>query len=72
MNMRIKIYGKEKCPFTKAAREDYEKQGIPFDYIDVLANAEDLEKMLTLSNGQRRVPVIVEGDAVTVGFRGKA
>lgn len=72
MTDAIRIYGKDTCPFTKAAREHYEKQGLKIDYYNVLANPEALEKMLTLSNGQRRVPVIVEGDAITIGFRGKA
>lgn len=71
MKREIKIYGKEKCPFTKAAREKFEKQGVPYDYIDVVNRPEELDIMLKLSNGQRRVPVIVEGDAVTIGFRGK-
>jgi hypothetical protein len=29
------------------------------------------EKMLDLSNGQRKIPVIVDGERVTVGFQGK-
>ena len=29
-----------------------------------------LETMLKHSNGMRKVPVIVEGDAVTIGFEG--
>jgi hypothetical protein len=31
-----------------------------------------LDIMLKLSDGRRQVPVIVEGDQVTVGFNGKA
>jgi glutaredoxin len=31
---------------------------------------EKLKEMLTLSGGRRQVPVIVEGDKVTVGFLG--
>jgi hypothetical protein len=29
-----------------------------------------MDEMLTLANGQRKVPVIVEGDKVTVGYGG--
>jgi glutaredoxin len=32
-------------------------------------NPEKLEEMLKLSNGQRRVPVIVAGQEVTVGYK---
>jgi glutaredoxin len=37
----------------------------------VIDDPRALEKMLALSNGQRKVPVIVEGERVTVGFQGK-
>jgi hypothetical protein len=30
-----------------------------------------MEVMLKYSNGVRKVPVIVEGDTVTIGFEGK-
>ena len=40
------------------------------DYIDVKSGADQLDKMLKHSNGVRKVPVIVEGDAVTIGFKG--
>jgi glutaredoxin len=34
------------------------------------SNSAKLEEMLKYSNGRRQVPVIVEGDKVTVGFGG--
>ena len=40
------------------------------EYLDVRSEAALLEKMLSHSNGQRRVPVIVEGGRVTVGYGG--
>jgi len=30
-----------------------------------------LEAMLEYSNGKRKVPVIVEGETVTIGYKGK-
>jgi glutaredoxin len=33
-------------------------------------NAGKLEEMLKLSKGKRKVPVIVEGEKVTVGYGG--
>src|SRR4051812_24557935 len=29
----VTIYGKDTCPYTQAAREDYERRGIEFTYI---------------------------------------
>jgi glutaredoxin 3 len=67
----VVIYGKNSCPYTQAARDDYARRGIPFDYVDVKKNAAELERMLVLSKGRRAVPVIVETDGtVTVGFGG--
>jgi glutaredoxin 3 len=39
-------------------------------YFDVKADAARLEEMLAYSKGSRKVPVIVEGDKVTIGYEG--
>ena len=39
-------------------------------YIDVDADIKDLQKMLDCSGGRMAVPVIVEGERVTIGFGG--
>jgi len=36
----------------------------------VKRDAAELQRMLTFSNGRRAVPVIVDGDQVTIGFGG--
>ena len=41
-------------------------------YIDVDADIKDLQKMLDHSGGKMAVPVIVEGDKVTIGFGGES
>jgi len=64
------IYGKSTCPFTKRAREAYAERGYEIDFVDVQADPSRLEDMLRLSGGRRRVPVIVDGDEVTIGLRG--
>ena len=65
----VTIYGKDSCPYTQAARDDYEQRNVPFTYINVKADKNELDRMVRLSGG-RKVPVIVEGDKVTVGFGG--
>ena len=40
------------------------------EYFDVKADAAKLDEMLKYSKGQRSVPVIVEGEKVTVGYGG--
>jgi len=39
-------------------------------YIDVDADIKELQKMLDYSGGKMAVPVIVEGNRVTVGYGG--
>jgi glutaredoxin len=64
------IYGKEGCPYTGAALEEFGRKGA-VNYIDVKKDAKQLDAMLKLSSGARRVPVIVdETGKVTIGFNG--
>lgn len=65
----IKIYTKPTCPYCAAAKADMDGRGIAYDEIDVVADTTALSEMERLSGG-RTVPVIVEGDNVTVGFGG--
>jgi glutaredoxin len=68
--MAVLIYGKDQCPYTAAAREDYAKRKVPFEYINVQADAAQLKEMLKHTKGARKVPVIVDGGRVTIGFNG--
>ncbi|MFH1154805.1 MAG: UXX-star (seleno)protein family 1 [Pseudomonadota bacterium] len=71
MEKKVVIYGKNNCPFTKAAREAYTRKKIDFQYIDVLQNPAELDRMLELSKGERKVPVIVDNYQVIIGYDGK-
>jgi glutaredoxin 3 len=64
------IYGKDSCPYTVAARDDHAARGVPFRYVNVKKDPAGLERMLGLTKGRREVPVIVQGDRITVGFGG--
>ena len=66
----VLIFGKEHCPYTQAARDDFARRDIDVDYIDVKASRAAMDQMLGYSNGVRRVPVIVEDGKVTIGFGG--
>ncbi len=69
MGEKIRIYGTETCPFCRKAREAYGDRAV---FINVGGDPEKLEEMLAYSGGNRTVPVIVDGDKVTVGFLGDA
>jgi len=66
-NKKILIYGTATCPFCVQARDAYKDRAV---FIDVEEDAEKLKEMLAISGGRRQVPVIIEGDKVTVGFLG--
>ena len=66
----VLIFGKENCPYTAAAKADYERRKVEFKYIDVRGDRAYMQRMLEYSKGHRRVPVIVDGDKVTIGFGG--
>jgi glutaredoxin 3 len=66
----ITIFGKDSCPYTQAVLDHHRAQGAAFTYVNVKKNAADLDRMLVHSKGQRRVPVIVDGETVTIGFGG--
>jgi glutaredoxin 3 len=66
----VLIFGKDSCPYTEAAREDYARRKVPFQYINVKKDPDGLNRMLEHSGGERRVPVIVDNGEVTIGFGG--
>jgi glutaredoxin 3 len=66
----VLIFGKDSCPYTQAARDHYANRKLAFEYVNVRKNPADLDRMLTYSKGRREVPVIVDGETVTIGFGG--
>lgn len=72
MSEKTVIYGKSTCPYTTAAIDELTDKGVKINYIDVIENPDQLEVMLKYSNGERKIPVIVNGETVTTGFKGKS
>ena len=66
----VDIFGKDTCPYTQAARDDYAARGYQVKYFNVKKDASQLARMLSFSHGRRAVPVIVEDGRVTIGFGG--
>jgi glutaredoxin 3 len=66
----VTIFGKDSCPYTAAAREDYARRKVPFEYVNVKKDPAQLQRMLDYSKGRREVPVIVDGGKVKIGFGG--
>ncbi len=66
------IYGKDDCPHTKKARQDFLKQQKSFIYVNVESNAHGLEMLLKYTDGKYMVPVIVDVDEerAEIGYTG--
>lgn len=69
---RRELYGAPSCRFTAELREDLEWCGLPFDEYNVEADEEAFRRMVTLTGGQRMVPVLVEdGEVIQIGMGGR-
>ncbi|MFA4916553.1 MAG: UXX-star (seleno)protein family 1 [Syntrophales bacterium] len=67
MKPDVIIYGTNTCPFCQKARQDYGKSAT---YYNVNADRKRRKEMLKYSKGEESVPVIVEGEKVTIGYGG--
>jgi glutaredoxin 3 len=67
MEPNVIIYGTETCPFCKEAREAYDDRAIFYNVSD---NPERFTEMLVYWKGEQRVPLIVDGEKVTIGYGG--
>ena len=66
----ITLFTHTDCSYSDALKEELDAAGTPYDEINLALRPEawaDLEK---LTGGERITPVMVEGDAVSVGFHG--
>ena len=52
------------------AREAKTQEGYTVDYRDVVTEPQNMDDMLKHSQGVRKVPVLLEGGQVTIGFGG--
>jgi glutaredoxin len=69
---QFELFGSASCPYTAEMREWLEFRRVEFAEYDVDADRDALERMRTLSDGQRTVPVLVEdGKVVQVGWQGR-
>lgn len=68
----LELYGTKRCPYTADLREELQWQGRDFTEYDVEENTEALERMLSLTDGRRTVPVLVEnGKVEQIGWQGR-
>lgn len=64
------LYTKTGCPYCAAAVKHFTDEGRAFTEYNLMESPDKKPDMLKLSGGRSEVPVIVDGDSVTVGFGG--
>ncbi len=69
MEQKILLYTKEGCPYAARLVEELKGKGADFVEINLTFDREALEE-IKAKYGADRVPVLVEGDKVTVGYHG--
>lgn len=67
--MAVTIYTKHGCPYCAAAKDHYRSEGIDFEERNVHDDPDAMPDLVALSP-TRLVPVIVDGDSVTIGWGG--
>lgn len=66
----ITLYVKTGCPYCAAKRAEFQSNKIAFTEINVDQHPEVIPELLRLTDGIRLVPVIVEGQRVSVAPEG--
>jgi glutaredoxin len=68
----LELFGTKSCQFTQEMREWLEWKGTEFIEYDVEADLVARDRMRALANGQRTVPMLVDGDKVVqIGWQGR-
>ena len=64
----MQLYHRWKCPWCAAARQGLENVGVEVELIEVPHPRDERDGVAAVS-GQRRVPVLVDGDRVIIDSR---
>ena len=64
------LYTHPACSYSDALRHELVSDGVVFTEIDIAKQPEMVSEVLKLTGGERITPVMVEGEVVTVGYRG--
>ena len=66
----VVIYTHPDCQGCDMVLDDLEARGVTYKQIDVTEHPEAVADLLKLTGGERVTPVVVDGDKVSIGFRG--
>ena len=70
MTEPIRLYVKTGCPYCAAKRREFQERGLQFTEINVFERPDAVPELLRLTHGERLVPVIVQGQRVSIAPEG--
>lgn len=65
------VYVKPGCPYCEQARQGLRADGVAFEERDATARTEWRAELMHHSRDTGKVPTIVRGDQVTIGWKGR-
>ena len=66
----VVLYTHPECSFSDALKDELNTAGTAYEEINLALRPEAWTDLEALTGGERITPVMVEGDAVSVGFHG--
>ena len=60
--MTITMYGADWCGDCRRAKAWFEANNVDYDYVDLVENPDETQRVLERNNGVKRIPVIVFAD----------
>jgi glutaredoxin 3 len=68
----LELFGSPSCPYTAQLRDDLQWRGEPFVEHDIDADERAYARMLSLTGGDRMIPVLSDGERIVqVGYEGR-
>ena len=70
MSEKAILYTHPECTICVSVKMDLEEKGTEYDEIDLAEQPDKWGELEAVTDGERITPVLVEGDKVTIGYRG--
>lgn len=67
---QVTLYTKTGCPYCAAKRQEFIDKAIAFREINVTEHPEEIPYLLSITGGERLVPVVVSGDEISIAPEG--
>ena len=67
---RVVLYSHPECTYSDALKEELDAAGTSYEEIDLALRPQAWAELERLTGGERITPVLVDGEAVIIGFHG--